>query len=112
MPRYAAQEKLTTEMETESKQQVAAYIMRGIVAVAYNTTGYIWASFHDSCACCVAFDQLASAYTEQAKGLLDGGADVLLVETVFDTANAKVCSSVCDIKLHLNVRLKIALTIY
>lgn len=29
------------------------------------------------------------AYTEQAKGLLDGGVDVLLVETVFDTANCK-----------------------
>lgn len=29
------------------------------------------------------------AYKEQAKGLLDGGVDVLLVETVFDTANAK-----------------------
>jgi len=54
------------------------------------TVGYNWASFDDSCACCVAFDQLASAYSEQAKGLLDGGADVLLVETVFDTANAKV----------------------
>ena len=30
-----------------------------------------------------------SAYEEQAKGLLDGGADILLVETIFDTANAK-----------------------
>ena len=37
-----------------------------------------------------AFDQLVEAYTEQARGLLDGGVDVLLVETVFDTANAKV----------------------
>lgn len=29
------------------------------------------------------------AYTTQAKGLLDGGADILLVETIFDTANSK-----------------------
>ena len=29
------------------------------------------------------------AYSEQAKGLLDGGVDVLLVETIFDTANSK-----------------------
>ena len=36
-----------------------------------------------------AFDELASAYTEQMRGLLDGGVDLLLVETVFDTANAK-----------------------
>jgi 5-methyltetrahydrofolate--homocysteine methyltransferase len=39
---------------------------------------------------CLAFDQLVEAYKEQAKGLLDGGADVLIVETIFDTANAKV----------------------
>ena len=31
------------------------------------------------------------AYAEQARGLLDGGCDVLMVETIFDTANAKVC---------------------
>lgn len=37
-----------------------------------------------------AFDQLVEAYAEQARGLLDGGSDVLLVETIFDTANAKV----------------------
>uniref|UniRef100_A0A8C5U3D5 Methionine synthase n=1 Tax=Malurus cyaneus samueli TaxID=2593467 RepID=A0A8C5U3D5_9PASS len=37
----------------------------------------------------ITFDELVEAYTEQAKGLLDGGVDILLVETVFDTANAK-----------------------
>lgn len=37
----------------------------------------------------LAFDGLVAAYTEQAKGLLDGGVDILLVETIFDTANAK-----------------------
>lgn len=36
-----------------------------------------------------AFDELKDAYKEQAKGLLDGGSDFLLVETIFDTANAK-----------------------
>jgi 5-methyltetrahydrofolate--homocysteine methyltransferase len=35
------------------------------------------------------FDELIKAYGEQARGLLDGGADVLLVETIFDTLNAK-----------------------
>jgi 5-methyltetrahydrofolate--homocysteine methyltransferase len=35
------------------------------------------------------FDQLASAYEEAANGLLDGGADLLLVETIFDTLNCK-----------------------
>jgi 5-methyltetrahydrofolate--homocysteine methyltransferase len=37
----------------------------------------------------VTFDDLRIAYKEQAKGLLDGGADLLLIETVFDTLNAK-----------------------
>jgi 5-methyltetrahydrofolate--homocysteine methyltransferase len=35
------------------------------------------------------FDQLRAAYAEQARGLCDGGADLLLVETIFDTLNAK-----------------------
>jgi 5-methyltetrahydrofolate--homocysteine methyltransferase len=37
----------------------------------------------------VTFDELAAAYAEQTEGLLDGGADLLLVETVFDTLNCK-----------------------
>jgi 5-methyltetrahydrofolate--homocysteine methyltransferase len=37
----------------------------------------------------VTFDDLRIAYKEQAKGLIDGGADLLLIETVFDTLNAK-----------------------
>ena len=35
------------------------------------------------------FDELAGAYKEAARGLIDGGADLLLVETIFDTLNAK-----------------------
>ncbi|PKP16694.1 MAG: methionine synthase, partial [Bacteroidetes bacterium HGW-Bacteroidetes-22] len=37
----------------------------------------------------VSFDQLAGAYAVQVAGLLDGGADMLLIETIFDTLNAK-----------------------
>ncbi len=37
----------------------------------------------------VQFDQVKAAYQEQVKGLLDGGVDVLLVETIFDTLNSK-----------------------
>lgn len=37
-----------------------------------------------------AFDALVEAYTEQVRGLMDGGVDIILVETIFDTANAKV----------------------
>ncbi|NEV77863.1 methionine synthase, partial [Rhodopseudomonas sp. BR0C11] len=37
----------------------------------------------------VTFDDLRIAYSEQINGLLDGGADILLLETIFDTLNAK-----------------------
>ena len=37
----------------------------------------------------ITFDELRAAYGEQAAALLDGGADILLVETIFDTLNAK-----------------------
>ena len=44
----------------------------------------------------VTFRQLVDAYTEQARGLMDGGVDVLLVETVFDTLNAKAALYAID----------------
>lgn len=37
----------------------------------------------------VSFDEVVTAYTEQIKGLTDGGVDILLIETIFDTLNAK-----------------------
>lgn len=37
----------------------------------------------------ISFDELRSAYKEQANGLIDGGADLILIETIFDTLNAK-----------------------
>ncbi|TAN52648.1 MAG: methionine synthase [Methylococcaceae bacterium] len=37
----------------------------------------------------ITFDELADAYYESAQGLVEGGADILLIETVFDTLNAK-----------------------
>lgn len=37
----------------------------------------------------VSFDQMKDAYSEQIRGLIDGGVDLLLIETIFDTLNAK-----------------------
>jgi len=37
----------------------------------------------------ISYDELVNAYTEQTRGLIKGGADLLLVETIFDTLNAK-----------------------
>ncbi|KAK6328061.1 hypothetical protein J4Q44_G00000390 [Coregonus suidteri] len=44
----------------------------------------------------VTFDELADAYAEQVRGLLDGGADIIMVETIFDTANAKAALFAID----------------
>ncbi len=44
----------------------------------------------------ITFDQLVEAYYEQARGLTDGGADILLVETSFDTLNAKAALFAID----------------
>ena len=37
----------------------------------------------------VTFDQVRDAYAEQVRGLVDGGAEIILIETIFDTLNAK-----------------------
>ena len=44
----------------------------------------------------VSFDQLVEAYTEAVRGLVDGGVDVLLLETIFDTLNAKAALFAID----------------
>ncbi|CAM4121149.1 methionine synthase [Cytophagaceae bacterium 50C-KIRBA] len=44
----------------------------------------------------VSFDELVEAYQDQVKGLVDGGVDLLLVETVFDTLNAKAALFAID----------------
>ena len=42
------------------------------------------------------YDELVAAYLEQAQGLVDGGADVLMIETIFDTLNAKAAIFACE----------------
>ena len=43
----------------------------------------------------VSFDELRIAYGEQIRGLIDGGADLILIETIFDTLNAKAAIFAC-----------------
>ncbi len=50
----------------------------------------------------VTFDELVKAYTEQVKGLVDGGVDLLLVETIFDTLNAKAALFAIDTYFEAN----------
>ena len=54
-----------------------------------NRTASISPDVNDPGARNVSFMELVDAYLEQANGLVDGGADVLLIETIFDTLNAK-----------------------
>ena len=54
-----------------------------------NKTASISPDVNDPGARNVGFDELVASYLEQARGLVDGGSDLLLVETVFDTLNAK-----------------------
>ncbi len=62
----------------------------------------------------ITFDALREAYGEQVRGLIDGGADLLLIETIFDTLNAKAAiyaiREICD-ERGLDVPLMISGTI-
>ena len=61
-----------------------------------NRTASISPDVNDPGARNVHFDELAQAYGEAIDGLIDGGADLLLVETVFDTLNAKAALYAID----------------
>lgn len=56
----------------------------------------------------ISFDELRKAYKQQAQALVEGGADVLLVETVFDTLNAKAALfAIEELKEELNLEIPI-----
>ncbi len=62
----------------------------------------------------VTFDQVAEAYYEQAKGLIEGGVDLLLVETIFDTLNAKAALfgiQQCFDDLHTSLPIMLSVTL-
>ncbi len=48
----------------------------------------------------VTFDEMVNAYYEQTRGLVDGGVDIILIETIFDTLNAK--ASIIAVQKYLN----------
>src|SRR6201747_475422 len=59
-------------------------------------TASISPDVNDPAARNVTFDQLAAAYLEQTRGLVEGGGDILLVETIFDTLNCKAALFAID----------------
>lgn len=76
--------KAADDLSTEDKPRFVA----GALGPT-NRTASISPDVNDPGYRAVTFDQLKTAYKEQALGLLDGGIDAFLVETVFDTLNAK-----------------------
>jgi len=60
----------------------------------------------------VTFDQVRTAYAEQVRGLVDGGVDLLIVETIFDTLNAKAAIVAIDeVFAEKGVRLPIMISV-
>ncbi len=60
----------------------------------------------------VTYDELVIAYSEQIKGLIDGGVDAILIETIFDTLNAKAALyAVEDVFNEKNIRLPIMISV-
>ncbi|MFL9709559.1 methionine synthase [Methylobacillus sp. Pita1] len=59
-------------------------------------TASISPDVNDPAARNVTFDQLVAAYHEQTRGLVEGGADILMVETIFDTLNCKAALFAID----------------
>jgi 5-methyltetrahydrofolate--homocysteine methyltransferase len=72
---------------TESDPSRPRYVAGGLGPT--NRTASISPDVNDPGFRNTSFEELVAAYVEQAAGLVDGGADVLLVETIFDTLNAK-----------------------
>ncbi|MGN7957199.1 methionine synthase [Agrobacterium radiobacter] len=59
----------------------------------------------------VTFDDLRIAYGEQIDGLIDGGADIILIETIFDTLNAKAAIFACEERFEANgIRLPVMIS--
>jgi len=52
----------------------------------------------------ITFDELRTAYAEATRGLIDGGADAILIETIFDTLNAKAASKMFSRRRASNCR--------
>ncbi|MBQ9236325.1 MAG: methionine synthase [Prevotella sp.] len=88
----SARERSATCGDYENEASPAAttktILIAGSMGPTSKTTS-ISADVNDPGAREVTFMQLYDTYREQARGLIDGGADILLVETVFDTLNAK-----------------------
>jgi 5-methyltetrahydrofolate--homocysteine methyltransferase len=76
-----------TEFSTQDKPRLVA----GVLGPT-NRTASISPDVNDPAARNVIFDQLVEAYAEATEGLIEGGADMIMLETIFDTLNAKAAA--------------------
>ncbi|MEM9050947.1 MAG: homocysteine S-methyltransferase family protein [Bacteroidota bacterium] len=97
-----------TEREPHKPRFVAGYM--GPTNLTASLSPYV----NDPGFRAVTFDDLRKNYAEQAKALIDGGVDILLVETVFDTLNAKAALFAIDEvfdELHIELPIMVSGTI-
>jgi 5-methyltetrahydrofolate--homocysteine methyltransferase len=81
--------------EFENSEKPEEHFIAGSLGPT-NKTASMSSDVNDPGARAVSFDDLVEAYSEQARGLIDGGVDVLLVETIFDVLNCKAALFAID----------------
>ncbi len=81
--------------EFENTGQTGSHYVAGTLGPT-NRTASMSSDVNDPGARAVSFDQLVEAYEEQTKGLIDGGVDILLIETIFDVLNCKAALYAID----------------
>ncbi len=81
--------------EFENTQQPEEHFITGTLGPT-NRTASMSSDVNDPGARAVRFDDLVAAYSEQVRGLIDGGVNILLVETIFDVLNSKAALFAID----------------
>ena len=81
--------------EFEHSEEPENHFIAGSVGPT-NRTASMSADVNDPGARAITFDELVKAYSEQVSGLIDGGVDILLVETIFDVLNCKAALFAID----------------
>jgi 5-methyltetrahydrofolate--homocysteine methyltransferase len=93
--------------EFEKKNKTDNHFVAGTLGPT-NRTASMSSDVNDPGARMVTFDDLVLAYSEQTRGLIDGGADILLIETIFDVLNCKAALFAIDTVFEeKNVRLPV-----
>lgn len=89
--------RLATEaiVEFENSEVAERHYIAGTLGPT-NRTASMSSDVNDPGARAISFDELVYAYAEQARGLIDGGVDILLVETIFDVLNGKAALFAID----------------